>query len=144
MKFTIKEEQTVYNDFFTIKEALIEHETFKGDTITVRRKSFERGDSVAVLLYEKDTDSLLFTKQFRYPTIKNDIGWIVEVPAGSIEKDDTPIKRAKIELEEEIGYKVDDLKLIHSFYVSPGGTSERIFYIFLKFLPRIKLQKGEE
>jgi ADP-ribose pyrophosphatase len=27
------------------------------------------------LIYEKDTDSLLFTNQFRYPTIKEKDGW---------------------------------------------------------------------
>jgi nudix-type nucleoside diphosphatase (YffH/AdpP family) len=142
MKFTIKEEKTVFDDFFTIKEALIEHETFKGETITVRRKCFERGDSVAVLLYEKDTDSLLFTEQFRYPTVKKDTGWTVEVTAGSLEKGDTPIKRAQIELQEEIGYHVDDLDFIYSFYVSPGGTSERIFLYFSEVSSKDKIAEG--
>ncbi len=68
MKYKVIKEEIVFDDFFKIKKATIEHELFDSGTIEVDRLCFDRGDSVAVLLYEKDTDSLLFTNQFRYPT----------------------------------------------------------------------------
>lgn len=130
MKYEILEEALVFDDFFKLKKAKIKHDTFDSNSIEVDRLCFERGDSVAILIYEKDTDSLLFTNQFRYPTTKKGDGWILELTAGSIEEDEDPIARVKKEVEEEIGYTINDAELINTFFVSPGGTSERILLYF--------------
>jgi ADP-ribose pyrophosphatase len=130
MKFKILKEEVIFDNFFTIKKARIEHETFNSEAIQVERLCFERGDSVAVLIYEKDTDSLLFTNQFRYPATKEENGWILELTAGSIKSDEDPREGAIREVEEEIGYEVADLVFINSFFVSPGGTSERIMLYY--------------
>ncbi len=74
--------------------------------------------------------TLLFTNQFRYPTIKEEDGWILELTAGTLETNDNPKKRARKEVEEEIGYKITQLEFINSFFVSPGGTSERVFLYY--------------
>ncbi|MCJ8292441.1 MAG: NUDIX domain-containing protein [Crocinitomicaceae bacterium] len=131
MKYDILKEEIVFDHFFKIKKAKIRHELFDSNSIEVNRLCFERGDSVAILMYEKDTDSLLFTNQFRYPTTGKENGWILELTAGSIEsKDDEPKDRAKKEIEEEIGYQVEEIEFISSFFVSPGGTSERILLYY--------------
>ena len=131
MKYEILKEEIIFDNFFKIKKAKIKHELFDSNTIEVDRLCFERGDSVAILIYEKDTDSLLFTNQFRYPTTKEKNGWILELTAGTIEsKEDDATERAIKEVEEEIGYKIGDIEFINSFFVSPGGTSERIFLYY--------------
>jgi len=142
MKFKILKEEVIFENKFKIKKATIEHELFNSNTIKVDRLCFERGDSVAILLYEKDTDSLLFTNQFRYPTIKGSNGWLLELTAGSIETGDDPIERVKKEVEEEIGYKVNDIAFINSFFVSPGGTSERIFLYYAEVNSSDKVFEG--
>ncbi|NOQ75345.1 MAG: NUDIX domain-containing protein [Crocinitomix sp.] len=130
MKYEILKEEFVFDDFFKIKKAKIKHESFNSKPIEVERLCFERGDSVAILIYEKDTDSLLFTNQFRYPILKEKNGWILELTAGSIEEGEDGAETAKREVEEEIGYQVDELEFINSFFVSPGGTSERIMLYY--------------
>ena len=143
MKYDILEEETVFDHFFKIKKAKIRHELFDSNSIEIERLCFERGDSVAILIYEKDTDSLLFTNQFRYPTAKKENGWILELTAGSIESDDDdPKERAKKEIEEEIGYQVDELEFIRSFFVSPGGTSERIMLFYSEVNSTHKIYDG--
>lgn len=142
MKYKIQDETVVFDDYFKIKEASILHDTFKGGQIQVKRKSFERGDSVAVLMYEKDTDSLLFTKQFRYPTVNNGDGWILEIPAGSMEEGDLPSERAQKEVSEELGYQLHELKLISTFFTSPGGSSERIFLFYAEVTSEDKTTMG--
>lgn len=142
MKHRIINEETVYNDFFKIKEATIVHDTFDGKEVSVVRKCFERGDSVAVFLFEKDTNSILLTNQFRYPTIKEGNGWINEITAGSLEKGDKPDDRVKMEVEEEIGYRIQKLEFISSFFVSPGGTSERILLYYSEILSSDKVHQG--
>ncbi|QXP51067.1 MULTISPECIES: NUDIX hydrolase [unclassified Cellulophaga] len=142
MKYEIIKEQIIFDDVFKIKKAKIKHELFDTNTIEIDRLSFERGDSVAILIYEKDTDSLLFTNQFRYPTIKEKDGWILELSAGSIEMGEDPKQRVKKEVEEEIGYKVNEIEHINTFFVSPGGTSERILLYYSEVKSSDKKFKG--
>ncbi|WP_027419602.1 NUDIX domain-containing protein [Crocinitomix catalasitica] len=142
MKYNILKEEIVFDHFFKIKKASIVHELFDSKSVQIERLCFERGDSVAIVIYEKDTDSLLFTNQFRYPTIKEKSGWILELTAGSIEADEDPADRVKKEVEEEIGYKIDGVTFINSFFVSPGGTSERIWLYYSTVESTEKLFEG--
>jgi len=142
MKYEIINEKIVFDNFFKIKKAKIKHELFGSSSITIERFCFERGDSVAIVIYEKDTDSFLFTNQFRYPTIKEKNGWILELVAGSLELEEDAGKRVKMEVEEEIGYKVHEVEFIKSFFVSPGGTSERILLFYSEVESKNKVFEG--
>jgi len=106
----------------------LRYEKFNGEmSEIITRLNFNRGDSVAILIYNQEEDSVILVKQFRYPAyVKDGPGWILELVAGMIEKDKDAISVAHSELLEEAGYEVDDLESISNFYVSPGGTSERI------------------
>lgn len=142
MKYEIIKEELVFDHFFKIKKAKIKHDRFDSTSTEVERLCFERGDSVAIVIYEKDTDSLLFTNQFRYPVTKES-GWILELTAGSVESDDDePIDRARKEIEEEIGYQVEELEFVNSFFVSPGGTSERILLYYTEVESTNKVFEG--
>ena len=142
MNYQLLQERLVFDHVFQIKKAKIKYDLFNAGSMEVERYCFERGDSVAIVIYEKDTDCLLFTKQFRYPTIKEGDGWILELTAGSIEADEDPEHRVKKEVEEEIGYKLNELDFISSFFVSPGGSSERIFLYYAEVHSYDKIFKG--
>lgn len=128
MKVRILEESREYDGFFKIDKAVLQYEKFNGEmSEEITRLNFNRGDSVALLLYDEGKDSVILVKQFRYPAYVNDgPGWILEVVAGVIEGERDAVSVARAELLEEAGYEVDHLELISRFYVSPGGTSERI------------------
>lgn len=131
MDYKILDEHYTYQGFLKIKRAQIRHDSF-GDKapIEITRESMERADSVAVLIFEKDTNSFLFTKQFRYPTIETSAGWTTELVAGELEPNEAPESCAMREIYEEIGYRVAKLEFISNFYSSPGRTSERIFLYY--------------
>lgn len=128
----ILEEDTIFQEhIFTIKRARLRHEKFDGTmSEEIVRMSFERGDSVAAVLHNVHDDTVLFTEQFRYPTVADGTGWMLELPAGVVEAGEDPYDTIKRELIEEIGYEVGSLRPIGQFYVSPGGTSERIFLYY--------------
>lgn len=142
MKYEILKEDIVFDDFFKIKKARVKHELFNSKAVEVQRLSLERGDSVAILLYEKDTDSLLFVKQFRYPTVNSTKGWLLELPAGSLEVSDTTEERIKKEVQEEIGYALEEVEFICSFFTTPGGSSEQVFLYFSEVHSKNKVFAG--
>lgn len=142
MKYQIKNEKVVFNDHYKMLKAEVIYDTFNGKQITTNRLAFERVDSVAIILIEKDTKSLLLTNQFRYPTCKNNDGWLLEIPAGSMEENETPETCIIREVMEELGYKIDNPAMIHSFYTSPGASTERIFLFYAEVSQQDKTEKG--
>lgn len=142
MKYSINKEKVVFNDHYKIIKANVSYDTFSGAEITTNRFAFHRGDSVAILLYEKDTASVLITKQFRYPTTQHNQGWVCEIPAGSLEKDECPLACVVRETEEEVGYSVFQPEQIFNFYTSPGGSTERCYLFYAEVSARDKTSKG--
>jgi ADP-ribose pyrophosphatase len=130
-KVEIKSKRLIFNDFFKIQEAILRYLRFDGKmSEPVRRLVFERGDAVAAIILNRDTQKVILINQFRYPTYEKGPGWIYELVAGILEPNETPEDALRRELMEEIGYRADDLTHIATFYVSPGGTSERIMLFF--------------
>jgi ADP-ribose pyrophosphatase len=130
-KVLIEKKRYVLDDFFKVEEAYLQFEKFDGEmSETVRRFSLERGNSVAVLTYNRHTDKLILISQFRYPTYKNGQGWTIEAIAGMIDPGETTEETARREVEEETGLSIVDLQHITTFYPSPGGSSELIFLYY--------------
>ena len=123
----IERKRRILDDFFKVEEAHLRYERFDGKmSPVVRRLNFERGDSVAAVIFNPGTQRLLLVNQFKYPAYDKGPGWITETVAGTIDKNETPEHAARREIEEEMGYRVTNLEHISTFYVSPGGSSERI------------------
>src|SRR5215475_10880155 len=75
----VRSRRRLLDDFFKIDEAEISFERFDGSmTPPVRRLVFERGDSAAAVVFERDANRLLLTEQFRFPTLKKGPGWLIE------------------------------------------------------------------
>lgn len=87
-----------------------------------KREVVHHPGAVAVLPISKD-GSVFFVKQFRLPAKKV----LLEIPAGKLDEGESPEDCAIRELEEEIGYSPKRLKLIHTFYPSPGISDEVLF-----------------
>ena len=121
-------EAVVFNRaIFRIMEARLRYQRSDGTTSEeLVRLKLERGDSVAALVHDASDDVFIMTEQFRYPTHAKGPAWIKEVPAGMIDQGEPPADALAREVFEEIGYRIDTPRPIASFYVSPGGTSERI------------------
>lgn len=138
-KAEIRKQTRLFDDFFKVDEVIVSHERPDGTmSPDERRLIFERGDSVAVLLYNADANAVVMVNQFKVPTLKarrrddpgtND-GWITEATAGMIDAGETPEQAIARETLEETGYRIGSPRLISRFFSSPGGTSERIFLYF--------------
>lgn len=140
----IEQKQVFKQWIFEIEETKLRHEKYNGKmSDEVVRLTFKRGDSVAAVIHNQARQTVLLTEQFRFPTYANGDGWVMELPAGSIDKpDENPEHAMRREIEEEIGYTVKNLEHISTFYVSPGGTSERIHLFYASVEEKDKLTAG--
>jgi ADP-ribose pyrophosphatase len=133
VKVVIKNVKCVFDDFFKIDEAILQFEKFDGTmSPELRRLNFNRGNSVGILVYNLTRNSVIFTKQFRYPVFASAPAqaWVLEIIAGMIDNEQHPEKSAIREIAEETGYQVAEVTFISQFFVSPGGTSEKIHLFF--------------
>lgn len=68
-------------------------------------------------------DKIILVEQFRYAVGEK----LLEIPAGTLHKNESPLAAAKREIMEEIGYSAGNLEKIYEFYPSPGVTDEHIY-----------------
>jgi ADP-ribose pyrophosphatase len=130
-KVSIQQKRYILDDFFKVEEAYLRFEQFDGKmSPLVRRLNLERGDSVAVLVFNRNTEKLILVSQFRYPTYQNRDGWTIEAIAGMVDPGEAPEQTIRRELQEETGLKIDTFQHITTFYPSPGGSSERIYLYY--------------
>ena len=88
----------------------------------------------AVIIPLTTAGKIVFVKQYR--TVVDKI--LIELPAGTLEKDEEPLECAKRELEEETGLKTENIIKLSGFYVSPGFCNEYIHVFLARGLERGK------
>lgn len=142
-KVQIEKKRRILDDFFKVEEVHLRYEQFDGQmSQLVRRLNFERGDSVAILIFNPRSQQILLVNQFKYPAYEKGPGWITEIVAGMIDENERPDQAARREVEEETGYRVGQLEHISTFYVSPGGSSERIILYYAEVDVTQKVEGG--
>ena len=103
---------------------VIESEIRHDDVEYKREIVVHKGSAVIVPLFDDGT--IAFVRQYRYAAEK----FLLEVPAGTLNKDEDPELGAIRELEEEIGVRAARVQKLAEFYVSPGFLTEKM-YLYL-------------
>ena len=85
----------------------------------IRQEIVEQGNAVAVLAI--DDDDVILVNEFRYP-----VGHVLEIPAGNVDKGETPLKCAQRELLEETGYKAKKFEHLIKFFPKLGYNTQII------------------
>ena len=84
----------------------------------------------AVVIPVTDERKIVMVTQHRFPIDKV----LLELPAGKLGKNEDPKVCAARELEEETGYKSDNIKELGSIYTTPGYSSEKLWIYLAKDL----------
>jgi ADP-ribose diphosphatase len=77
-----------------------------------------------VLLPMPSPERIILIRQYRY-TIDR---WIWELPAGSLNRGEDPVRAAARECEEEIGLVPHSVRRMRSFYPTPGFCDEEMIF----------------
>ncbi|MFB5635678.1 MAG: NUDIX hydrolase [Nitrosopumilus sp.] len=106
----------------------------------VKREVIKHRGAAAMLAFDEEKKVIL-VKQHRFPH-----GYVLEIPAGTLEKKEEPVKCAFRELEEETGYRAKKMTPLITYYPSIGYNSE-IIHCFvasgLKKISDLKLDDDE-
>ncbi|WP_431134419.1 NUDIX domain-containing protein [Psychroserpens mesophilus] len=110
----------------------------------LKRECYDRGNSAAVLVYNVEKSTIILTKQFRMPVYDNDKneGMFVEVCAGSIDKNESAKDAILREIQEELGYKLNDAKCVLETYTSPGALTEKVFLFIAEYSDDMNINEG--
>ena len=105
----------------------------KHPTTGIDLEYLDKSNAVCIALFNNDKTRVLLVRQYR-PGAR---GSILEVPAGLIDPGENPEEAVFRELKEETGYSKEDIEEIKSIsheglYVSPGYTTERLFFFSAK------------
>jgi len=84
----------------------------------------------AVIVPVTNEGKIIMVTQHRYPVDKS----LLELPAGKLDKNENPFDCAIRELEEETGYKSDNVKEIGTIYTTPGYSTEKLWIYIAKDL----------
>lgn len=131
------------NNWYTLRKVTYEYIKKDGSTQVQTREAYDRGNGAAILLYNKEQQTVILTKQFRMPTFINGNrdGMLIEACAGLLDKDNAEdcIRR---ETEEETGYKIKDVKKVFEAYMSPGSVTEMLYFFIAEYSNAMKITEG--
>lgn len=86
------------------------------------------------------TGKLLLVRQYRHPAER----YLLELPAGTLDPNESPEVCAERELQEETGYKPGRLERLGGFYLAPGYDAEYQHVFLASKLTESKLTGDEE
>jgi len=145
MNPTIKITKTelLSDNWYLLNKVTFEFTPENGEPEIQRREVYDRGNGAAILLYNKEKQTVILTRQFRLPTFLNgnESGMMIEVCAGLLDEKN-PEDCIKRETEEETGYRIQDVKKVFEAYMSPGAVTEILYFFTAEYQPEMKVSEG--
>ena len=100
----------------------------------VRREIVKHPGAAAILAFD-EKDKIILVRQHRFPR-----GYVLEIPAGTLEKGESPKRCALREIQEETGYKAKKMTHLITYYPSVGYNTEKIHCFVASGLTRVKMK----
>lgn len=131
------------DNWYTLRKLNYEYQKKDGTWQKQSREAYDRGNGATILLYNKEQQTIILTRQFRMPTYINGnaTGMMIEACAGLLDKDN-PEDCIKRETEEETGYKVSSVKKVMEAYMSPGSVTEILYFFVAEYAKEMKTTDG--
>ena len=124
----VLDDTLVWSGHYAMRRLTLQHRLFAGTwSGPIVREIFERGDAVAVLPYDPQSDSLVMIEQFRPGAMRGDDSpWMLELIAGVVESGETDEDVVHREAMEEAACELSQLEPIATVFPSAGACSEQV------------------
>ena len=136
--------KTLSKAWATLLEINYDYKFKDGSWKRISRESYDRGHGTGILLYNTEKGTVILTKQFRMPiyNCNQNEAMSIEVCAGAIDKNESPESTIIREVEEEVGYKIDQVKRVMEAYTSPGALTEKMYLFVASYSDHMKINEG--
>ncbi len=127
------------DDWATLTKYTIDFRRSDGRRETQVRQVYDRGDGAGILPVDLARGTVLLIRQFRIPVWfdRPDVrprGMLIEVCAGRLDEND-PEATIHKEAEEELGYRLHNVRRVFNAFMSPGSVSERLSLFMADYSP---------
>lgn len=141
-RIRIKDDRVLSDGHIKLKAVTFDWRRSDGKWQTQRREIVDRGNGATLLPYNLARRTVMLVKQFRYPAYVNGCDdLLIEAAAGLLDNE-APEKRIRAEAEEEIGYRLRDIRKIFEAYMTPGAVTEKLHFFVGEYDPSMRVSAG--
>jgi len=99
----------------------------------VTQRDIVRHPGAVAIVPLLDDGRVALIRQYRYATGKT----LLEIPAGTLEKEEPPLECAVRELREETGYEAEEIEPLLSCFMVPGYSDEVLHFFVARGLKAV-------
>jgi GDP-mannose pyrophosphatase NudK len=131
------------DDWYLLKKTTFDFRRSNGSWQTLSRETYDRGNGAVVLLINTQRQTVILTRQFRYPAFVNGLqdGMLLEACAGLLDSEE-PEETIRREVEEETGFRIGPPQKLFELYMSPGSVTEKLFFYIAEYHHSSRVSSG--
>ena len=138
----IVETRVLSDDWYLLKKTTFDFLRRDGVWQRQSRETYDRGDGATILLFNRQRQKVVLTRQFRFPVFVNGHdGMLIEAAAGLLDNA-SPEERIRAEAEEETGYIVQNVQKVFEAYMSPGSVTEKLHFFIGEYQAYERVSNG--
>ena len=141
-RIRVRDVRLLSDNWYVLKNTTFDWRRADGSWQTQHRETYDRGNAATVLPYNLAQRTVILVKQFRYPAYVNGYDELmIEAAAGLLDNAE-PEARIRAEAEEEIGYRLGEIRKIFAAFMSPGAVTEKIHFFVAAYDPSMRIGAG--
>jgi nudix-type nucleoside diphosphatase (YffH/AdpP family) len=141
-RIRVKDVSVLSSNYATLKNTTFEWRRSNGEWQRQTRETFDRGNAATLLPYNLNQRTVVLVKQFRYPAYVNGYDdLLIEAAAGLLDNE-LPEVRIRAEAEEEIGYRLGEVRKIFEAFMSPGAVTEKLYFFVAEYETTMRIGSG--
>lgn len=135
--------EVLSDNWYKLNKVTFRHRRPDGHWTEQSREAYDRGNGATILLYNRERQTVILTRQFRLPTYVNGNpdGLLIEACAGLLDGDH-PEQAIKRETEEETGYRLGQVDHLFDLYMSPGSVTEIVHFFVAPYTSPDRVAAG--
>jgi GDP-mannose pyrophosphatase NudK len=135
--------QLLANDWYTLKKNTFDYQRSDGTWQRQSRETYDRGNGAVVLLFNTMQQTVVLTRQFRFPAYANGHadGRLIEACARLLDGVDAA-ERIKQEIYEELGFHIAHPRKLFEAYMSPGSVTEKLHFFSAHYTTQDRIDLG--
>lgn len=138
----VKKTSVLSHRYYRLDEVEFDYRRGNGEWQAQKREVFDRGHAAALLPYNLAGRTVVLTRQFRLPPfLAGHDDLMIEAAAGMLD-DESPEKRIRAEAEEEIGYRLHDVRKVFEAFMSPGAITEKLHFFVAEYDAAMRVSDG--